>query len=379
MPLSVRARLLDILDRAIRLRCRMNRRGEAHDLLLVRSGGLGDSVLFAHVLPLFLRLARANERVCVLTPSASIKTTFLFPPGVEVIGVDFGRYRRDARYRSAVARDLYDRHFRLVVSTDHLRHPWLDESMILSCQAPDVAAMAPRAWSKYDRALAKNRRRFTRVFESGPDRGSIYRRWVAFANWLNGTTDVPPMPVLPADGLPAAARLERPTVVFQPFSAVTAKQPSAGLFESLAAALPDGWDAVVTGAPLDPVRNPAFAALLARPNVRFDASPFREIVPLLRAARLVVSVDTALMHLAVAVGAPTLCLASAAYVDEIVPYPADLTPPHVTFIHRAMTCQGCRGDCTEPAEDGLFPCVARLDTNAVHAAFFRLLNLQAAA
>ncbi len=376
--MSARNRLLDVLDRSIRVRCRTAARGAPRGVLLVRSGGLGDSILFSHVLPMYLRLAAPGEPVAVLTPKASAKVAFLFPEGIEVIAVDFPRYRRDPGYRFAVARDLYVRSFRLVVSTDHLRHPWLDESMILAAQAPETAAMAPRTWLKYAAALAANRRRFTRVFDSGPERGSIYRRWAAFANWLNGADDAPPLPVVAAVRLPEPAALEAPTVVFQPFSAVPAKQPAAALFEALAEALPAGWQAVVTGAPDDPARNPVFASLLAHPKVRFDGSGFREAVPLLRAARLVVSADTALMHLAVAVGAPTLCLASAAYVDEIVPYPPELTPPNVEFLYVPMPCQGCRGDCSLPLEGDLFACVARLDADAVLATFRRLLQREAA-
>ena len=86
---------------------------------------------------------------------------------------------------------------------------------------------------------------------------------------------------------------------------------------------------------------------------------------MLRAAKLVISVDTALMHLAVAVGAPTLCLASAAFVGEIVPYDPAIAPDNVRFIYHSMPCEGCLGDCILPAERGMFPCVARLDEGRI--------------
>ena len=91
-------------------------------------------------------------------------------------------------------------------------------------------------------------------------------------------------------------------------------------------------------------------------------------MPLLRAARLVVSVDTALMHLAVAVGAPTIGLASAAFVGEIVPYDPAIQPDNVRFIYHSMPCEGCLGDCVLPAENGMFPCVARLEEDQILAA-----------
>ena len=71
------------------------------------------------------------------------------------------------------------------------------------------------------------------------------------------------------------------------------------------------------------------------------------------------------MHLAVAVGAPTLCLASAAFVGEIVPYDPAIRPDNVRFIYHSMPCEGCLGDCVLPAEDGMFPCVAGLDEETI--------------
>ena len=117
---------------------------------------------------------------------------------------------------------------------------------------------------------------------------------------------------------------------------------------------------IVAGAPQDPERNPAFDSLLAGPRVRFVDVGFEELGPLLRAARLVVSVDTAGMHLAATMGAPTLCLASAPHVGEIVPSAAEIKPPNVHFMFQEMDCAGCLGKCIHQPEKGMFPCVARL-------------------
>ena len=125
---------------------------------------------------------------------------------------------------------------------------------------------------------------------------------------------------------------------------------------------------VITGTRSDLDASGEFKTLLNLPSVTFDDRVFEDLVPTLRGARLVISVDTALMHLAVAVGAPTLCLASAAYVDEIVPYDPAVTPANARFVHHSMPCEGCLGDCILPAENGMFPCVARLDEDQILAA-----------
>ena len=121
----------------------------------------------------------------------------------------------------------------------------------------------------------------------------------------------------------------------------------------------------MTGTKDDLDSNPDFKQLLEMPGVGFDDSTFADLVPLLRSADLVVSVDTALMHLAVAVGAPTLCLASAAFVGEIVPYDPAIRPGNAHFQYYSIPCEGCLGDCILPPEDGMFPCVARLDEDSI--------------
>ena len=190
-------------------------------------------------------------------------------------------------------------------------------------------------------------------------------RWGDFADWLTGKT-VPPTPLrLPGERLAAPARLAAPTVLIQPFSAERAKQSPVELYRRVIEALPEDHRVRITGAPADLERNPRFRELVAPPVVKFDDSAFEELVPVLRAARLVISVDTALMHLAAAVGAPTLGLASAAFVGEIVPYASEVAPTNLHVFYRSMPCEGCLGSCVHPLESGMYRCVAQLDADAV--------------
>jgi ADP-heptose:LPS heptosyltransferase len=165
--------------------------------------------------------------------------------------------------------------------------------------------------------------------------------------------------------LAPAATQDEPMVVIQPFSAVKRKQSPPALYRRIIESLPTGIRIILTGAPGDLECNPEFQTLLDLPGVEFDDSVFEDLVPLLRAARLVISVDTALMHLAVAVGTPTVCLASAAYVGEIVPYDDAIAPVNARFVYHSMDCEGCLGHCIHPAEDGMFPCVARLEKERI--------------
>ena len=329
------------------------------------SGGLGDAVLFSLFLPRLTHLAHDGEQITLLVPASAAKMSFLFGPEVETLAVDYNRLAKERPYRREFETKLKDRCFRLVISTDYLRHPKRDELLIKACDAPECIAMNARPWDKYDRLLNKNRVLYTRLFESGPPLLDKVIRWTLFANWLTGEDLPPPQIRLPDAQGPAGAPPSRPTVILVPFSAVPEKQSPAELWETIVDTLPPDHDVIVTGAPDDLAKNPTFEVLLARTNVTYDDSLFESLAPSLRAAKLVISVDTATMHLSVALGTPTLCLASAAYVNEIVPYAPEVSPPNSHVIFTTMDCQSCLGQCIHPAENGMFPCVARIDPGRV--------------
>ena len=337
------------------------RRESSGGVLLVSAGGLGDTVLLAQVVERFSALARPGELISILLRQDAAQMAFLFPDAMPVVTVDISRLRDSRSYRRELIRNLYDAHYRLVVSVDHLRHPHLDEALIKGCRASETVAMEPRSWPKYDNRLAKNRANYDRLFDSGPDHVDKVIRWSRFADWLCGT-DRPPPPI----GLSAIKPSESvssgsPEVIFIPFSAVKEKQSPVSLYRQLIEILPNGYQAVIAGAPADLDRNPDFRDLVSQSDLIYDDSTFPVLAPRLRRAKAVVAVDTAGMHLAVAMGVPTLCLASAAYVGEIVPYADEIRPDNVDFIFTPLQCQGCLGRCIYPAEQGMYPCVAQLD------------------
>lgn len=355
-------------------RQRASRPASPEGVLLLACGGLGDTILLAHVIDRFYRLARPGEPVTVLLRKDGAKTAFMFPAGAEVISVDFNALRSDGAYRRRTGDDLYEKNFRLVVSLDYLRHPLLDEHLIAAAAGAEAVAMVAKPWRKYDARLNRNRALYDRLFESGGAHVDKIARWTAFANWLNGTDDAPPLAIAEPATLPAPAASDQPFVMVQAFSAVKAKQCSPAVFERALAALPAGWQVVFTGAPGEDAANPEFADLLTRPGVRYDDSTFEALVPKLRAAKMAISVDTAFMHLAIAVGTPTLGLASAAYVGEIVPYAPESTPGNAHFLYHDMPCRGCLGDCSLAFEEGRYPCIARLEADRVEEAVVRLAS-----
>lgn len=350
------------------------RRKDSSNVLIISSGGLGDTVLFALIFPRFAKLAKDGELVTLLLPKDATKMAFLFNADVVIQGIDYNRLTKDRRYRKSTCRHLYDTHFRLLISTDFLRHPKRDELIIRACKAEEVLGMEPRSWLKYDPALQKNRELYDRLYDSGPVILDKVVRWARFADWVTEESKPPPQILLTPEIVAPIAYSSGPTVVFAPFSAVPKKQSPVSLFEAIANQIPVGYDITIVGAANDLSKNPDFEILLERSNVRFDDCRFEVLAAILVNAQLVVAVDTATMHLAVALGSQTLCLASAAYVGEIVPYAREILPNNAHFIYTPMDCQGCLGNCIHPLEGGMFPCVNRINHGEVIAKVHELLN-----
>jgi hypothetical protein len=355
---------------------KQHRLNPASGLLLVSSGGLGDTILLSIVLERFTKMALLGERVTLVLPKESLKVAFLFNKDIQVLPINYRTFRKSWFYRGKIARQFYSANYRCVISTDFLRHPKLDEMVIKYCEAKEVLAMKPRPWRKYDGALSKNRDLFNRVYDSGPMHLDKMLRWSKFADWLNGTKLVPPKVCLPDGCVEAGLDYFRPTVVLIPFSAVKEKQSPPDVFIGVMEHLKNDYNFVIAGAPSDIAINPEYVNLLKVPNTTFDASTFEDLAPKLMKADLVVSVDTAAMHLAASLGTPTVCLASAAYVNEIVPYAREIIPDNVRFVFQAMDCQGCLGSCCLPPESGSFPCVARINPDNILTAIDELLIKQ---
>jgi ADP-heptose:LPS heptosyltransferase len=326
--------------------------------LLISSGGLGDTVLFCHVVDRFAALAQNDESVSVLLRADSMKMGFLLPPSISLISIDFKRMRCDMAYRREVTNSLFNANYRLVIHTDFMRHPDLDEVLCAATHAVEIVAMEPRSWLKYNRRLNANRIIYSRLFDSGSEIQDKIIRWSRFADWLSGVEHPLPSVVFEPSRLASAIKYKDPVVVIQPFSAVKRKQIPPSHYRHIIERLSSETRIIMTGAPGDFDENIEFKPLLKIPRVEFNCSKFEDLVPLLRAAKVVISVDTAIMHLAVSVGAPTICIASAAYVGEIVPYHKSISPKNARFIYHSMECEGCLGNCIHPLENGMYPCVA---------------------
>jgi len=355
-PLSIIRAFTDNVITGIAAKARADKRG----LLLVSSGGLGDTILFSLMIERFMSLVPADEEVTMVVRAESRHASFLFPDRVRMMPIDYRRFIKSAAYRIGVSRQIRDFGVRIAISTDHLRLPTVDDVMIMASGAAEKCALSPRTWPKHDAALQKHRAWYTRWVDPDPQMAHRLIRWWELANALTGVSAPPPKVRFDPARLPDAVGGERPHIVLHPFSAIAEREAAPEVFVAIADAFRGTHDIVLSAGPNDLARAPQHAALAAMPGVRVDESGLIDKAALLRGAALAVSVDTSIMHLAVGVGAPTLCLASAAHIVDSVPYDSRMTPENVRFEVPDIDCAGCLGQCIHPLENGRYLCLQQL-------------------
>ena len=349
-------------------------RSGGKNIIIVSAGGLGDTALFSLVFNNFTKLKKKNETVTLLLRSDAQKMSFLFPNNIKIKVVDYDLIHKNRSYRKKVCQELFSSHYRLLISTDFLKHPYKDEAIIGGCQADITLGIRHKPWSKYNKALKKNMSLYDSLYDSGPIVQDKVIRWSNYANWLNGE-NIPP-PKITSKTKTLSGDKKKNNVVFVPFSAVPEKQVPPEFFHSIANLIDKRYPITVVGTSSELVKNPGITSLLKEPDIFFNNRSFEEIIPLLETVKLVISVDTAFMHLSVMLGVPTLCLASAAYVREIVPYADETTPKNASFLYTPMECESCLGVCSKPRENNVYPCVARINEAVVLDAVSSLLNLR---
>lgn len=355
-----------LLDPVLRLLLRYKkRRKRAEGVLLVSSRGPAEMVFLSAVLPRFMRLAKLDESVTLLCRSDAAGMAFLFPRTLKLRRIDFRRLD-ELEYRWSSFKDLFAQHYRLIVSLDYVREHDQDEALIITADPAETAGMVPPPFKRnFHQRLEESEKVFDLLFDSGPVRQDKIVRWSRFADEVLDDRQPPVLALLEDSQLPNAEAVAAPTIVLLPFSGVKQRQLPAEVWRQLADLVPPNWQVLVAGHKNDFDKNPEYMAMLTQPNVRMETSGFEKLASVLLGSKLAIGVDTAGLHLAVLLGVPTLCLASAAYVGAGVPYDERVVPGNVQFVYVPMECQGCLGRCKFPLEDGMYKCVNAIDTDQV--------------
>ena len=267
----------------------------AAGVLLVAPQWIGDAVMAQ---PLAARLAAGGARVVALALPSVAPVLRAMPGVAEVVEVALAHGRLDWRLRRRVAASLRAR---------RLRAAYVLGNNVKSRLIPWLARIPLRIGYRGEAAGWL----LTRAVPEPPPRSDMRARYLALA----AADSAPGAPELVADAATVAETLQR----FELAAGAIALCPGAEYggakrwpLEHFAAfarlAQRDGLSVLVLGAPRD--RDAGDAIVAAAPGVRnlCGATDMAQAIALLASTRGVLSNDSGLMHVAAALGRPTLGL-----------------------------------------------------------------------
>ena len=197
----------------------------------------------------------------------------------------------------------------------------------------------------------------------------------------DGSTPVPRFPVLDEDAAWAANFDDLPKsgpgplVAIHPGTGAPVKHWLPERWSEVARGLAEAHDAriVLTGGPGEQELVERVAARLdPRPPTLVGATTIGQLAALFARCDLVVGGDSGPLHLAAAVGTPTVRLYGPTDILEFGPWPPD--GPHIP-LSAGLSCQPCRSfDDLECGARQTPPCLRALDADAVLTAAARLLG-----
>lgn len=334
----------------------------------VRMDALGDFVLWLDSARA-IRKMHDSQRLVLYCDTAAQELARLSQLFDEVVVVDQKKFRKNLSYRARVLRQLrrycFERLLHPVFSRDG---DFADgESIVRMARADQKIGFAG---SHHERGWRSRfcDRYYTRLIDSPHEPMMELQRNAIFIRSLGLTDFQPGLPSL--SDVPALQSNEPYFVVF-PGAGVVHRRWPVGRFAEIARRthLKTGWRCVVCGstgeASLARQIEDLYPSFVTNRAGQTDLAAF---ISILAGAKFVISNDTSTVHLASAVGVPSVCILGGGEPGRFVPYDVGkwLSGSGPRVVHVPQPCDGCKWRCIYPlGSEDPFPCIDAVSVEAV--------------
>jgi len=352
-------------------------------LVIVRVDAIGDFVvwlasaeaLVAHYRPRRIVLI-ANRLVSDLA-----RATGLFD---EVLPLDVRAFQEHWRYRFDMLRQIRALGAEIAIQPTYSRVFWMGDALIRATSAPERIGLQGdlnniRPWQK-----RLSDRWYTRLVPAVAESRHEMQRNADFLRALGIYSAAPACARLgPIGTRPGALDPARAYFVVMPGAGSSRRMWPLDHFAALARRVATAHDLrlVVCGSPDERGLAEALVreAGLADTLMLAGQTSVTELVETIRGARLTIANDSSAIHIAAAVGTPSLCLLGGGHYGRFLPYPdaAQNLGPHnrPACVHAAMPCFNCNWQCSQThGPQGPFPCLEAIGRDSATTAALRQLG-----
>ncbi len=345
------------------------RKKQSSDIAIIRLDAIGDFTVWLDSAKEYRR-NYPSQRIVLITNAACMELARHLPYWDDIWPVNLHRLTSDFRYRWTFLRRVSQAHFVIAIQPAYSRDLMQGDSVLRATSARQRIGSAGDTSNTRAADKTVSDQWFTKLLAARQIPMMELLRNAEFISELSGQPYSGQLPKLP--GLLALSenlRIKGEYCILFPGAAWHGRQWDKSSFVSVGVELNrrHGWQIVLCGASSDNSLCKAIAESAPIPFMNLAGkTSLAELAELIRAARMLIANETSAVHLATAVGTPTVCITGGGHYGRFVPYPDDLPGIKPTLASYPMPCFNCNWVCHQPHDPaGPVPCVQAISVPLV--------------
>jgi ADP-heptose:LPS heptosyltransferase len=354
----------------------------SRDLAIVRMDAIGDFILWLDAAKEFRHLY-PDKKITLIANRAWSDLAELLPYWDDIIPVEIKKFLKNPRYRFNILKVIRRAGFKLIIQPTFSREFRVGDSVIRASGA------ATRIGSVGDLSnITLNQKKisdqwYTQLIPAIPKPLMELKRNAEFIRGLGMRQFVSSIPKLPkTSALPASLVLKSRYFVLSPGASWPGRMWPLERFAAILAEFHEknGWKAVLCGSSQEKklCREVIDKASVDALNLAGETS-LPELVEVIRNAELVVANETSFVHIAAAVGTPSVCILGGGHYGRFMPYDIEKDTNKqqpLPIIHK-MDCFNCNWRCRYVVKKkSAVPCIEKITVNEVYESIKLLLDKQ---
>ncbi len=349
-------------------------------ILLIRLDLIGDFILWLDSAKTYRKLY-PNRKITLAVNSACKELAEALPHWDEVISINVHRLRIDYIYRLGVLVNLQQRNFAIAIQPTFSRE-FVGDLALRASGAIERIGYEGDVNNIPIATKANTDNWYTKLITNNPRNKMELNINAHFVRELGSHDFLSDIPVIPQKiTLAPKLQFDRPYIVVAPGASWPSKMWPVEHFADLIKRLVSRFDSriVLCGGQSD---QEVCAELkrLVNPITISDITcrtTLPELLEVIRNAKIVVTNDSAPVHLAAAVGTPSVCILGGGHFGRFLPYATEnqSSSPAPAIVTYEMDCFNCRWLCKFDIANGqATPCIANISVLNVYQACCNLLS-----
>lgn len=341
-------------------------------VLLVRLDLIGDFVLWLDSAQAYRRLY-PDQKITLFVNSACANLASALPHWDDVISVDVHKLRTDSFYRLSTLIKLRNKHFAVAIQ------PTFSRELVGDLALRATFALTRIGYDGDSSNLLQSAKNKTDSWYSQliPADRSISMELninAHFVRKLGHHAFVSRVPrIQKTRELPEKLRLSSKYLVVAPGASWQKKMWPVGNFASVIDQLvkETNLEVLVCGGAGDSLICAELVALVETDKIHNLAgrTTISELVEIIRSSELVLTNDSAPVHIAAATGIPSVCILGGGHFNRFLPYNPECGGGAAlpTVLHYPMECYGCGWQCVYPRDSSqAVPCIENISISLVY-------------